>query len=193
MNGLQSIKYDKKKLVDWLKKRWKILQWNGRQIRNAFQTAIALAEFQAVEGSSEASNLKAPQAPVLGTRFFGLIAEASTQFSDYLLQTHGLDEDGNASRDQIRSAEFKYSDKLKDLEESDDSGSESSAPGSSASLTDEDADESQGHKTDSDSDSDGSDKTEKRKAKDKKKSKKKKEQEKAKLKQKKDKKKNSSK
>ncbi|KAK4664251.1 uncharacterized protein QC763_503915 [Podospora pseudopauciseta] len=35
------------RIVEWANEQWKTLRWNGRQIRNAFQTVMALAEFKA--------------------------------------------------------------------------------------------------------------------------------------------------
>lgn len=54
--------------------------WNGRQIKNAFQTAIALAEFDA--------NKKAGR-PVLGLEHFKVVAKVSEDFEDYLCRVHG--------------------------------------------------------------------------------------------------------
>lgn len=48
----RNIHFDEKAMMDWMKKLWKqnkkngVRPWNGRQIRNACQTAAALAEFQ---------------------------------------------------------------------------------------------------------------------------------------------------
>lgn len=53
------------------------LVWNGRQIRNAFQTASAIAEFQAQEGIT----------PTLKWQHFDTVAKASMEFDKYLLNT----------------------------------------------------------------------------------------------------------
>lgn len=58
--------------------------WNGRQIKNAFQTAIALAEFDANEKQGK---------PVLALEHFKVVAQASEDFDDYLSRVHG----GNAA------------------------------------------------------------------------------------------------
>ena len=67
--------------------------WNGRQIRNALQTAAALAEFEADQEtqrrrkSSPGANL-APVVPELKVMHFDRVAWASFQFDKYLAQTH---------------------------------------------------------------------------------------------------------
>ncbi|KAF4835117.1 hypothetical protein CGCTS75_v002692 [Colletotrichum tropicale] len=138
--GQQPIKYDKDEIVKWAMVNWDSLQWNGRQIRNAFQTAIALAEFKAQSKDkarrtgkdSSSPTPRSPKRPVLSQDTFMLIAEASTQFNDYLLQTHGQDEDTTASRDQIRPATFKENKtRIKRVQESSDSDTDSDSTSSS--------------------------------------------------------------
>ena len=59
--------------------------WNGRQIRNAFQTAIALAEWDAYKLSLK---YKSPSLkPRLEAEHFERVAKASKHFDDYLNQT----------------------------------------------------------------------------------------------------------
>ena len=63
--------------------------WNGRQIRNAFQTATALAEFEAREQHSKdvKSGKKDPSAPIhskLQSKHFNVVAQASFDFDKYL-------------------------------------------------------------------------------------------------------------
>ncbi|KAK4971270.1 hypothetical protein LTR66_011426 [Elasticomyces elasticus] len=52
--------------------------WNGRQIRNAFQTAVALAEFEAKDSL-----------PHLRWQHFQTVAIASDEFDEYLRKTRG--------------------------------------------------------------------------------------------------------
>ena len=67
--------------------------WNGRQIKNAFQTAIALAEFDAkTENRSK---------PILSTKHFEVVARASEGFDYYLSMIHGADAD-RAKREGMR-------------------------------------------------------------------------------------------
>lgn len=145
-NNQPPIHYDSKKLLKWLDQNWEAMQWNGRQIRNAFQTAIALAEFKAVKSGS------APKKATLSTELFERIALASMEFSDYLLETHGGDEDHLASRDQVRPKNFEPKAKIKPLEDSD-SSSESSSDSASAASSDE-SEAHNDHDGDSSADSD---------------------------------------
>jgi hypothetical protein len=61
-----------------------------RQIRNAFQTAIALAEFRAVDERENQNDPRAGKIRVeLGKEHFETVARASKDFDDYLQQTLG--------------------------------------------------------------------------------------------------------
>lgn len=60
--------------------------WNGRQIRNAFQTAAALAEFDA---QSKRQNPKGPVYSRLHTKHFKTVSQASKQFDDYIKSFSG--------------------------------------------------------------------------------------------------------
>ncbi|RTE85317.1 hypothetical protein BHE90_000133 [Fusarium euwallaceae] len=105
-------------------------EWNGRQIRNAFQTVLALAEFHEKGRGDESS----PR--VVTRKYFKIVANASTQFNDYLLATHGMDEDKVANREFMRALSYSPSSKLvfrgfnqgssdsSSEEEEDDDGSE---------------------------------------------------------------------
>lgn len=66
--------------------------WNGRQIRNAFQTAIALAEYDAHKAQIQYDLAECPK-PTLKVDQFEKVAEASKHFDEYLKQTAGLDSD----------------------------------------------------------------------------------------------------
>lgn len=69
-----------------------------RQIRNAFQTAIALAEYEA----------RKPGAGLvtLGRKQFETIAKASKEFDRYLKETTGQTEAGQAKIDGLRRDDF---------------------------------------------------------------------------------------
>ncbi|KAI9660707.1 MAG: hypothetical protein M1821_010059 [Bathelium mastoideum] len=58
--------------------------WNGRQIRNALQTAIALADFESNELSTDKSN---PVRPVLKRESFQRVAKTAFEFDEYLKKT----------------------------------------------------------------------------------------------------------
>lgn len=67
--------------------------WNGRQIKNAFQTAIALAEFNAN---------KKQEKPVLDLAQFKVVAQVSEKFEDYIDGVHGGNEADLAQRNMQR-------------------------------------------------------------------------------------------
>lgn len=69
--------------------------WNGRQIKNAFQTAIALAEFDA---ANRERDLERTRTPVLRLEHFQIVARASEDFDDYLFRVHGGNEADLAKR-----------------------------------------------------------------------------------------------
>jgi hypothetical protein len=63
--------------------------WNGRQIKNAFQTAIALAEFEYMELQSK---LKTNDGgPLLEASHFKKVATASARFDRYLISVRSTD------------------------------------------------------------------------------------------------------
>lgn len=90
--------------------------WNGRQIRNAFQTASALAEFEAHERNREAKarseetgkNFE-PKDPQLKVRHFKHIALASYEFDKYIFETRGATDTEIAFRDSQRMDEYQPS------------------------------------------------------------------------------------
>ncbi|KAI1274636.1 hypothetical protein F5Y07DRAFT_401118 [Xylaria sp. FL0933] len=74
--------------------------WNGRQIRNAFQAAIALVEYdsrQAKEGDPR---------PTLGEAQFTIVAESSREFDRYLISTLGAADSDIARREEWRFDRF---------------------------------------------------------------------------------------
>lgn len=71
-----------------------------RQIRNAFQTSIALVEHQAIHNGPDAPK------PVLGKEQFKIVAEGSKEFDKYLMSTLQGADDDIAIRDQWRDDRF---------------------------------------------------------------------------------------
>lgn len=66
----------------------KELEWNGREIRNAFQTAVSLAEFEA----SEDPNFD-PEGPVVvESGHFEKVCKMSKSFKDYMFKLKRADE-----------------------------------------------------------------------------------------------------
>ena len=62
-------------------------RWNGRQIKNAFQTAIALANWDFYEHRDNEPSLRGAR-PVLKASHFEYVAKTSTDFDQYLDEVH---------------------------------------------------------------------------------------------------------
>ncbi|KAL8779557.1 MAG: hypothetical protein Q9213_006885 [Squamulea squamosa] len=83
-------------------------RWNGRQIRNAFQTAIALAEYDATEDMRRRFSLSdTRELPTLKPRItvdhFRKVASAASDFDRYLKDVYGgRDEADRASGESLR-------------------------------------------------------------------------------------------
>lgn len=118
-NGRQPTDFNSRKIRDWVSDHWEGMQWNGRQIRNAFQTAVALAEFKAKQVSTQQSGSTSVR-PVLEIKQFKLLVKASKQFNDYLHRTHGDDEDRRAELDQVRAISAPSNSRASNFDEDDD-------------------------------------------------------------------------
>lgn len=82
---------DRKGILKFASEHYKELEnlettWNGRQIRNAFQTAIALAEWDAHQITLK-FKAPGPLKPRLGREHFERVAKASKHFDAYLKET----------------------------------------------------------------------------------------------------------
>lgn len=71
-------------------------RWNGRQIRNAFQSALAMAEFEALDTdgvkddqNDVSSGREAVKTVKLGKKHFEEVAKAYKGFVEYLNKVHG--------------------------------------------------------------------------------------------------------
>ncbi|KAH0536272.1 hypothetical protein FGG08_006833 [Glutinoglossum americanum] len=64
--------------------------WNGRQIKNAFQTALALANWDFQNQKDDEPKLKRP---LLCAKHFRAVAKTSALFDDYISDLHGIDFD----------------------------------------------------------------------------------------------------
>lgn len=122
--GRPEIVIKEKRILEFAKQFHKPLRWNGRQIRNAFQTAIALAEFDARKSNDDDDKNKPL---VLSEKHFVKFAKASKQFDHYLNVTHGgHDESTIAMRDRMR-WDAKALPGIKFPDESDERSSSSSS------------------------------------------------------------------
>ena len=76
--------------------------WNGRQIKNAFQTAIALAHWDFYDLPADSR----PERPVLRAKHFQRVGRTSAHFDDYIGSVYGIEEQDAysvlAAREEIR-------------------------------------------------------------------------------------------
>ena len=87
-----NIEIEEDLIMKFTKKQWRrgkkapTRRWNGRQIKNAFQTAVALAkwDFQ--------SNGHGLERPCLSSKQFDVVEETSAHFDDYITTMHGVEE-----------------------------------------------------------------------------------------------------
>ena len=81
-------------------------RWNGRQIRNACQTALALAEFDA-QPSGKKYDLKAQSGTKVHLRasHLQIVSKAYLEFMQYLKEVHGADAGTHAKESGIRALE----------------------------------------------------------------------------------------
>lgn len=84
-------------------------RWNGRQIRNAFQTAIALAEYDFYDECKkcEEHHVKPPSKPALLSEHFRAVAQTSAEFGDYLRRVYlGQSHSERAQMGELRADEW---------------------------------------------------------------------------------------
>ncbi|KAJ5951315.1 uncharacterized protein N7479_009728 [Penicillium vulpinum] len=75
-----AVGFNRKTLLQFARHQWNQgIRWNGRQIKNAFQTAVALAEWESLE-----KNADHPPPPQLRRKHFEEVTKASMHFESYL-------------------------------------------------------------------------------------------------------------
>ncbi|KAK8028429.1 AAA family ATPase, partial [Apiospora marii] len=150
--GQDPIEVQEGEILSFAKKHWEKLSWNGRQIRNAFQTAVALAEFDAkkINAAAKSGDGKPHARPVMTKEYFQTIAGTSMQFDEYLYLTHGgNDLATNAKKEQVR---WDY--ELRDRNKSSQQHQHNRRLGGSHGLSSDSAsDSSSSSKSDDDTDS----------------------------------------
>ena len=82
------------------------LLWNGRQIRNACQTALAMAEFDALDGNM-ADDVEPVQFVHLQLKHFQTIERAYDEFAEYLGDIYDADMDERAAESKVRADEYR--------------------------------------------------------------------------------------
>ncbi|KAI9695072.1 MAG: hypothetical protein M1820_008934 [Bogoriella megaspora] len=103
-NNIERLRKERKDIkIDYnvpkyIKKDLLHLSWNGREIRNAFQTAVSLALFAARDG--QASDVE------LTTKHIEQVVEMSNNFKTYIDSTLDADAAARAKFNKIRNDEF---------------------------------------------------------------------------------------
>ncbi|KAL2674246.1 hypothetical protein Neosp_012697 [[Neocosmospora] mangrovei] len=98
------MKLDKTKIEDFAADHYRAndqrVRWNGRQIRNAFHIAVALAENEAVEKANQPG--KKYRRPKLRARHFVTVEKASSEFDNYLVSVLGMGQADRAKHNSHR-------------------------------------------------------------------------------------------
>ncbi|KAJ4387487.1 hypothetical protein N0V93_008079 [Gnomoniopsis smithogilvyi] len=119
-------------ILTWAADYWKThkkMRWNGRQIRNACQTALALAEYDAqnfpqgaatdITGQGKSDIDKATRPVQLTISHLETVAKAYMQFMRYLHEIYGKDSERRAKAMGIRAREFSMKNWMKAWAESE--------------------------------------------------------------------------
>lgn len=103
------IKIEEDEIITAAGKHWrehKEARWNGRQIRNACQTALALAEFDAQPKGKKYDIKEKSTAKIhLKLSHLEIVSNAYLEFTDYLKAVHGADAEGRAKESGLRTVE----------------------------------------------------------------------------------------
>ncbi|KAB2574842.1 hypothetical protein DBV05_g6510 [Lasiodiplodia theobromae] len=110
----QVLEVDKKQVLKFAREQFKKMKannmntWNGRQIRNAFQTAIALAKYRAQgKGDIHHQKKKGKKITKLTVDQFKIVQQTSDSFDEYLLATQKATQSSQARANKTRSDDFK--------------------------------------------------------------------------------------
>lgn len=119
--GAMKIREDE--ILDFAKDHYKFnkprVRWNGRQIRNAFHIAVALAENDAIEHDGAKAETapgenkgdgegRPPRKPKLRARHFEVVEGASSKFDEYLTSVLGMAQAERMRLESYRKDDWKY-------------------------------------------------------------------------------------
>jgi hypothetical protein len=86
------IQFERKEIEEFAKAHWKDgNRWNGRQIKNAFQAAVALADWDNLKENT-ADKTETKTSPHLRYKHFDTVAVASAHFEHYLMEVRSSDQ-----------------------------------------------------------------------------------------------------
>ncbi|KAK3994344.1 hypothetical protein QBC44DRAFT_348938 [Cladorrhinum sp. PSN332] len=96
------VRFNRKEIERFADEHWdactESMRWNGRQIKNAFQTAVALADWDHFQNTGGNPH---PDGPLLKKSHFQTVSQASAHFDDYLMKVRGADQE-RAKMHEIR-------------------------------------------------------------------------------------------
>ena len=134
--------------MKFAKKHWKEgkdskrARWNGRQIRNAFHTAVAMAEFRARTQKDGAEYDESKDVKIsVGREEFEKIASTAREFDNYMTETMGSTFEAKASREGLRKEQKKEEEKAKKNKNKKQSKSKKESDSSSSESDSEDDDD----------------------------------------------------
>ena len=96
-SGHDKIRFSRDEIEEFARRHWRKThkhpnrRWSGRQIKNAFQTAVALAEWDHIKKYGEMEEGHQRKAPKLKAQHFKTVATASRHFDDYLADVRQAD------------------------------------------------------------------------------------------------------
>ena len=105
----RDIEIETKRLIKFATEYWNVhkkMRWNGRQIRNACQTALALAEFES-QGARHEKIMDENAEIRLTLKHMKTVGKAYLEFNQYLDDVYGRDAERRAKYMRIRAREGK--------------------------------------------------------------------------------------
>lgn len=144
-NGRKNVTVDAGEIEEFARKHWKEnkqARWNGRQIRNAFHTAVAMAEFGARNQKTDTGYDDYKDVKIkVGRAEFEKIANTAKEFDAYMTETMNGTYDFKASREGWRKEQKEQKEKEKAKKKKKKlSKSKKQSDSSSSSQSDEDDD-----------------------------------------------------
>lgn len=110
-NGRTNVHINADEIKEFAKTHWKEspkARWNGRQVRSAFHTAVAIAEFNAREPQSGSTYDHSHNVRInIGKEQFEKIAKTASEFDAHMAETMGATFDDKASKEGFRKEEPK--------------------------------------------------------------------------------------
>ena len=144
-SGRSHVTIKEKEIMKFAKKHWKDsgdskrARWNGRQIRNAFHTAIAMAEFKARsqkdgKGYDDRKDVEIS----VGREEFEKIASTAREFDTYMIDTMGTTFQVKASKEGLRKEQKNEKEKSKKKKKSRSKSKDSDSSSSESESEDDD-------------------------------------------------------